>query len=59
VPTALDVHEVLSALVLNRAEHRWTFRAMFGRDMLGEADSPRVRELIEDTVLRLVMTNPS
>ncbi|NIH56961.1 hypothetical protein FB473_001606 [Brooklawnia cerclae] len=32
---------------------------MFGRDMLGEADSPRVRELIEDTVLRLVMANPS
>ena len=54
-PSALDVHEVLSALVLNRISNQMTFRAAFGRDMLGKKDSPHIRALIEDTVLRLVL----
>jgi AcrR family transcriptional regulator len=57
-PGALDVHQVLSALVLNRVEHQGTFRVAFGRDMLGEQDSPHVRRLIENTVLRLVLADP-
>lgn len=57
-PDALDVHQVLSALTLNRVEHRATFRAAFGRDMLGDRDSVHVRRLIEDTVLRLVQADP-
>lgn len=58
-PGALDVHQVLSALVLNRVEHQATFRVAFGRDMLGREDSPHVRELIENTVLRLVLADPT
>lgn len=57
-PGALDVHQVLSALVLNRIEHRETFRAAFGRDMFGGEDGAHVRSLIEETVLRLVLTDP-
>ena len=58
-PGALDVHQVLSALVLNRVEHQATIRVAFGRDMLGREDSPHVRELIENTVLRLVLADPA
>lgn len=58
-PSALDVHQILSALVLNRVEHQATFRVAFGRDMLGRQDSPHVRQLIEDTVLRLVLVEPT
>jgi AcrR family transcriptional regulator len=58
-PAAIDVHEVLSALVLNRVEHQATFRVAFGRDMLGREDSPTVRKLIENTVLRLVLADPA
>ncbi len=56
-PSALDVHQVLSALTLNRTEHQATFRAAFGRDMLGEIDGPHVRRLIEQAVLRLVLSD--
>lgn len=56
-PDALDVHQVLSALVLNRVDHQATFRAAFGRDMLGGQDGGHVRALIEETVLRLVLTD--
>lgn len=57
-PDALDVHQVLSALTLNRIEHRETFRAAFGRDMLGK-DNKANRVLVEQTVLRLVLKDPS
>ncbi|RLP11535.1 TetR/AcrR family transcriptional regulator [Propionibacterium australiense] len=57
-PDALDVHQVLSALVLNRVEHRATFRTAFGRDMLDGQDRGHVRALIEETVLRLVLADP-
>ena len=57
-PSALDVHQVLSALVLNRIEHQWTFSLAFGRDMLGD-DCAHVRSLIEETVMRLVSGSPS
>lgn len=56
-PSALDVHQVLSALIFNRIEHRSTFRLAFGRDMLGD-DAPHVRSLIERTVLGMVLTCP-
>lgn len=58
-PDALDVHQVLSALALYRVEHQATFRVVFGRDMLGTQDSPHVRDLIEETILRLVLTDPA
>ncbi|AWE42186.1 TetR family transcriptional regulator [Actinobaculum sp. 313] len=56
-PSALDVHQVLSALALNRTEHQKSFKAIFGRDMLGPDAGPHVRELIEETVLRLVLAD--
>jgi AcrR family transcriptional regulator len=56
-PSALDVHQVLSALALNRTEHQKSFKAIFGRDMLGSDSGPHVRSLIEETVLRLVLAD--
>lgn len=53
-PSALDVHQVISALAFFRTANRATFRELFGRDMLGEETRRHIRELIEDTVLRLV-----
>ncbi|MFT3877981.1 MAG: TetR/AcrR family transcriptional regulator [Propioniciclava sp.] len=58
-PSALDVHQVLSALTLNRIEHRATFKVAFGRDLLGPKDRAHVRALIEETVLRLVLADPA
>lgn len=58
-PSALDVHQVLSALTLNRVEHQATFKIAFGRDMLRGKDGAHVRRLIEDTVLRLVLADPA
>ncbi|MCF2706863.1 TetR family transcriptional regulator [Arcanobacterium haemolyticum] len=57
-PTATDVHQVLSALALNRIEHQSSFRILFDRDMLGESESAYIRQMIEDTVLRFVLKNP-
>ena len=57
-PGALDVHQVLSALILNRASNRYTFRVAFDRDMLGRGQEKHIRSLIECTVLRLVLADP-
>ncbi len=57
-PSAVDVHQVLSALALNRVEHRGSFNILFGRDMLGPEESPHNRTMIEDAVLRLVLKHP-
>lgn len=58
-PTALDVHQVISALAFFRTANRSTFRELFGRDMLAETERPHVRGLIEETVLRLVLADPN
>ena len=58
-PGALDVHQVLSALILNRVSNRYTFRVAFGRDMLSKNEGERMRSLIESTVLRLVLAEPA
>lgn len=58
-PTALDVHQVISALAFFRTANRSTFRELFGRDMLAEETRPHVRALVEDTVLRLVLADPA
>ena len=57
-PSALDVHQVMWALILNRIEHQWTFKIVFGRDMLGAEEGPHMRRLVEDTVMRLVLVAP-
>ena len=58
-PSALDVHQVISALAFFRTANRSTFRELFGRDMLAEESRPHVRALVEDTVLRLVLADPA
>ena len=58
-PSALDVHQVISALAFFRTANRSTFRELFGRDMLAEESREHVRTLIEDTVLRLVLADPA
>ena len=57
-PSALDVQEVISGLAFQRVSNRATFRELFGRDMLGEQESPHVRRMIEDVVLRFVLAQP-
>ena len=58
-PSALDVHQVISALAFFRTANRSTFRELFGRDMLAEETRPHVRALVEETVLRLVLAEPA
>ena len=58
-PSALDVQEVLSGLAFQRVSNQATFRELFGRDMLGEHESPHVRRMIEDVVLRFVLAQPA
>jgi AcrR family transcriptional regulator len=58
-PTALDVQEVISGLAFQRVSNQATFRELFGRDMLGDDESPHVRRMIEDVVLRFVLARPA
>jgi len=58
-PTALDVQQVISALAFQRVANRSTFRELFDRDMLSAQESPHVRAMIEDVVLRFVLADPS
>ena len=57
-PDATDVHQVLSAMALNRIEHRASFSLLFDRDMLGASETDHNRDMIEDAVLRFVMKEP-
>ncbi|WP_169166269.1 TetR/AcrR family transcriptional regulator [Cellulomonas taurus] len=56
-PTALDVQQVISGLAFQRVSNRSTFNQLFGRDMLSEVESPRIRRMIEDVVLRFVLAD--
>jgi hypothetical protein len=58
-PTALDVQQVISALAFQRVANRSTFRELFDRDMLSAQESPHVRAMIEDVVLRFVLADTS
>ena len=57
-PDALDVEQVLSGLAFQRVSNRSTFRELFDRDMMGEQETPHVRAMIEDVVLRFVLADP-
>ncbi|WP_159808330.1 TetR family transcriptional regulator [Cellulomonas citrea] len=57
-PDALDVEQVLSGLAFQRVSNRSTFRELFERDMMGEQETPHVRAMIEDVVLRFVLADP-
>ncbi|MBU4215216.1 MAG: TetR family transcriptional regulator [Actinobacteria bacterium] len=58
-PTALDLHQVISSMAFFRVSNRATFRELFGRDMVEGAERDHVLELIETTVLRLVLADPA
>ncbi|MCG2797156.1 MAG: TetR/AcrR family transcriptional regulator [Cellulomonas sp.] len=57
-PTALDLHQVISSMAFFRVGNRATFRELFGRDMVEGPERDHVLELIETTVLRLVLVDP-
>jgi AcrR family transcriptional regulator len=48
---ALDVHMIISAFCVFRTANRYTFEAIFGRDMLDEERSAHHRRMIGDLVL--------
>jgi AcrR family transcriptional regulator len=48
---ALDLHQVISAYCVFRTANRYTFRALFGRDMLDPSLRARHRRLLGDLVV--------
>lgn len=48
---ALDVHLIISSFCVFRTANRYTFEAIFGRDMLDAEQSARHRRMIGDLVL--------
>jgi AcrR family transcriptional regulator len=48
---ALDVHQVISSYCVYRSANRYTFRAIFGRDMLDPGLRDRQRRLLGDLVV--------
>ncbi len=48
---ALDVHQVISSYCVYRTAKRYTFRAIFGRDMLDPGLRDRHRRLLGDLVV--------
>ena len=57
-PTALDIHQIITSLAFFRVSDRFSWKELYGTDMLGEADSPHVRALIEDTIMRHILIDP-
>ncbi len=47
----LDLHQVISAFCVYRVANRYTFRALFGRDMLDPAGREHQRRLLGDLVV--------
>ncbi|HET6391567.1 MAG TPA: TetR/AcrR family transcriptional regulator [Blastococcus sp.] len=48
---ALEMHMVISAFCVFRTANRYTFRAVFGRDMLDPVDRDRQRRMLGDLVV--------
>jgi AcrR family transcriptional regulator len=48
---ALDIHQVISSYCVFRTANRYTFRAIFGRDMLDPALRERHRRMLGDLVV--------
>jgi AcrR family transcriptional regulator len=51
---AVEVHMVISAMCVFRIANRHTFKALYGRDLFSPSLRGRVKDLICDTVLRLL-----
>jgi AcrR family transcriptional regulator len=57
-PQSLDLHQLITAMAFFRVSDRFSWHELYGRDMLGKDDSPQVRALIEDAVMRYIMVDP-
>jgi AcrR family transcriptional regulator len=56
-PQALDVYQLLMSMAFFRVSDRFSWIELFGRDMVGKADSQHIREFIEDAVVRYVLAD--
>jgi AcrR family transcriptional regulator len=50
----VDLHMVISAFCAFRVDHRYTFSKLFGRDLMGTPLREHHKELLVDTLLRLL-----
>jgi AcrR family transcriptional regulator len=55
---ALDVHMIISAYCVFRGANRYTFRAIFDRDLLDPDRRGHLRRLVGDLVVELVTARP-
>jgi AcrR family transcriptional regulator len=55
---ALDVHMIISAYCVFRGANRYTFRAIFDRDLLDPDRRAHLRRLVGDLVVELVTARP-
>jgi AcrR family transcriptional regulator len=55
---ALDVHQVISAFCIFRGANRYTFRAIFDRDLLDPSRRAHQRQMIGDLVVAHVTAAP-
>ena len=51
---AVEVHMVISAMCVFKIANRHTFKALYGRDLSSPALRERVKQIICDTVIRLI-----
>ena len=56
---ALDVHMIISSFCIFREANRYTFDAIFGRDLLDPARRDHLRRLLGDLVIDYLTAKPS
>jgi AcrR family transcriptional regulator len=56
---ALDVHMIISAFCVFRGANRYTFRAIFDRDLLDPARRDHLRQMIGDLVVAHLTASPA
>jgi AcrR family transcriptional regulator len=52
----LDLHMLISAFCVFRVANRYTFRSIFGRDMMSRRLRPRYRQMVGDMVVSYLTT---
>ena len=53
---ALDLHMLISSFCVFRVANRYTFRSIFGRDMMSRRLRPRYRQMVGDMVVSYLTT---
>ncbi len=56
---AIDVHMLISSFCFFRVANRYTFGAIFGRDLVDPADRDRYRTMLGDLVVRYLAVEPA